>query len=147
MKLIQIDVVGLQPLQTLLYRQQDALARIVQFFTDVTHVAVGSGDFGRNHELIALSCFFEPIPDERFCAAVSGLARRNRVHFCGVYKVDALLGGVIELLVCVGFCILLAKSHRPETDSTDFDVGIGKCGVVHYSRKLESRKSKVESRK
>ncbi len=113
--LVEIDVVRLQPLQAGVEREADVLGIGTFAIADV--VAARAGDLGRENDVLALAGLFEPGADVFLGAPLCFRRdRRRRIKFGCIEEVDALLDGVIHLLVSVGFGVLCAPGHGAEAD-------------------------------
>ena len=83
-RLVEVDVIGLQALQRCIYRLADVLG--AQADLAVAHLFA---HLGGQHQLVALAGFAQPFADDalRFAALVAG--RPAGVHVGGVNKVHA----------------------------------------------------------
>ncbi|MNE73350.1 hypothetical protein D3C80_1693550 [compost metagenome] len=105
MKLIKVHIICLQPLEAGVDRLVDALGCRRVAVADIG--AAGAGDLGRNDDLIAPAAPDQPFADEAFRVAIGLWRKRGRgVEFGRIDEVDALVEGVIQLLVRLGDGVL-----------------------------------------
>ena len=104
----------------------------------------GPGDLRRDIQAIALLPR-QPGAEILFGAPLGLRVRRHRIHLRGVDEVDALRERVVELLVRLGFAVLLAPGHRAEADLGDVQLGAGKRSVLHGGLRSKQSHSVTEN--
>ena len=124
MQLIQIDIIRLQSLQTLIQSKFDTGWRKIIFVAHISKQRVWACNFGCQNHFVSFSRFFEPSSNDFLRRTIGFLPCWHRIHFCGIDKIDAFLESKIQLGMSFGFGILLSKSHRSETNFTNFYISI-----------------------
>ena len=115
-QLVEVDVIGLQPLQRTVDGGADVGAvHGRRAAANPVEIARRAGDLGRDHDLLA-PLALQPAPDDAFRHAESPGARRHGVHLGGVEEIDAGGERVVKLVVGIGFAGLLAEGHGAEAD-------------------------------
>ena len=133
MQLIEIDIVGLEPLEAALDRSIDlrrAVPRRRCVFAQPGHLAA-AGDLGRDHHLVALFARGKPRADDRFGAALRLGLGRHGINLRGVEQGDAAPDRVVQLRMAVGLAVLLAEGHGAETQGRDLHPGAAKLAILH----------------
>ncbi|MCY1368118.1 hypothetical protein D9M69_550820 [compost metagenome] len=142
MQLVKVQVVGLQALQAGVQGGGQVLA--VQEGLAVTDVAgpLGvahrAGHLAGQHDVVAPLAARQPGADIGLGQALGFGLGRHRVHLGGIDQVDAALEGVIQLLVRLGFGILLAPGHGAQPDQADIQVGAAEFAVFQVLLRAES---------
>ena len=75
---------------------------------------------GGQYDVITLAEFFDPTAYKFFGFSLSLGARHDRVELGSVDEINPAFQRVIDLPMRLGLGILLAESHRAETDSRHF---------------------------
>ena len=115
-QLVEVDVIGLQALQGAFDGGADVGAvECRRPAANPVEIARGSGDLGRDDDLLALLAL-QPAPDDALRSAESPGARRHGVHLGGVDEIDAAGQRESELAVGILFAGLFAEGHRAEAD-------------------------------
>ena len=135
MQLVEVDVIGLQALQTAVQCLFQILA------VEVRHAAAHmrrlrqelgrSCGLGRQDHLLAVIALLEPSADDFFGGAIGFGARRHRIHLGSVDEIDPGGDGGIQLLVAFRFGVLLTPSHRAQADEADLNIGVAQWLVLH----------------
>ena len=119
--LVQVEVIGLQPLQAGVQRLADIFAvQDVIGPNAAVVIARGPANFGGQHQLFAIAAFRQPVADVGFSQPLSFRARRDGVHFGDIDQIDAVGDRIVELLMGISFAVLLAKGHGPQPEGADF---------------------------
>ena len=129
MDLVEIDVVGAEPLQAGVDLGQDRLARQAGAVRPLAHAAV---DLGRDHHLVAPREVEQRAADDLFAGAV-------RIDVGGVEEVDAEVERLLDerparrlaerprVVAALG----LAVAHAAQADARDVEAGAAELDVVH----------------
>ncbi len=136
MQLIQINVIRLQPFQRML----DGITDI--FLVEACALAVGPepveaaapDNLAGKNDLIAPAALLEPGTDNRLGRTLRLGFGRNGIEFGRIDEIDTEIHGVIKLLVAFGLRILLAPSHRAETDRGDVDTRPAKFAFFEHDK-------------
>ena len=123
MKLVDIDVVGLKPSETVFYSPHHPSPAVARHVGLVTHLAV---HFGCEHDVVAAS--LKSTTNDFF-----GFA--GRVEVSRVYKVDAGVEGSIDDTDVVGFVCLgePAEVQAPQAVCTDFHARSAQRAHAHLT--------------
>lgn len=120
--LIEVDVIGLQPLQAGINSCIDIGG--IRTLSAAQIFAARAGDLGGEHDILALAGLLEPGSDIFLRAALSFRShRRRRIHFRGVEEIDALMNGVVHLLMGFGFAVLRAPGHCAQANLRNGNIG------------------------
>ncbi len=123
MKLIEVDIVGLQPLQAVIDGGEDiAPVELVVAAADGLEAPVGPDDLGGEDHLVAFLAAGEPGADDPLGIAEALLGRRHRIHLRRVPEIDAALQRVIHLGMAVRLAVLPPPGHGAQADCADRDV-------------------------
>jgi hypothetical protein len=131
-ELVDVDVVGLEPLEARVHRPPDVeggqLVVVRPGGAVAGHVAV---DLGGEDGLVAMrGALREPVADDLLGTA---LVLAPAVHVGGVEEVDARVEGRIHDRVGVGLIGLRAEVHGAEDESADLESGASELRVLHVS--------------
>src|SRR5690554_1078677 len=91
-----------------------------------------AGRFGREDDIIAAFTTFEPAADIALGAALGLGMGRHRVHLGSVDKIDAERDSPIELLMSLGFAVLLAEGHGAQAQAANLDSRVAKRSRLHH---------------
>ena len=133
-QLVQVDDVGLQPLQAAFAGSDDVVGSDVGAAVAQPFIAAHRpGRLGGQHDARAHpGALAQPVADETFGVAVTRRAGRHRVHLGGVDEVQAALQRVVEQAVRRGFINLsLAEGHGAEADAADLQAAAAEGDGVH----------------
>jgi len=114
MNLEEVDVVGLQAPQAAVHRLLNLCAIDERPTAHPSEAPSGRCDLGRDDHVIALAVFLQPRPDDRFGASLRLRARRYRVHLGRIDEIDSSGQCIVELLMTLGFAVLLTPCHGPQ---------------------------------
>src|SRR5690554_8126550 len=92
----------------------------------------GTGRFGSEDEIIAAFTTFEPTADIALGAALGLSKGRYRGHLGSVDKIDAERDSPVELLMNLGFAVLLAEGHGAQARPADLDSPCAKRCCLHH---------------
>ncbi|MNT35689.1 hypothetical protein D3C72_1717250 [compost metagenome] len=113
--LVEVDVVGLQPLEAGIHRLADGGG--VDIATAANIISPGAGDLGGEHDLIAPAGLFEPAADILLGPALCfGGNGGGRIKLGRIEEIDAVFDGVVHLLMGFCFGVLRAPRHGAEAD-------------------------------
>lgn len=130
--LVEIDIVGAEPVQRLVDRVEDIRAHEPRRPAAAEPVVRRAADhLGRQHHAVAVVARLHPRADDALGASLRFGFRRDRIELGRVDEVDAVLEREVELDVAVGLGVLLAEGHRPEADFRDKDAGAAKPALFH----------------
>jgi hypothetical protein len=127
--LVEVDVVGLQPLQRGVRGTTDVERRELALVGPVTHVAVELG--GEHGALAATAAAGEPAAED-----LLGLAGLGAVAVGGVEEVEAVLVSGVHDRVAVGLAGAGAEVHRAQAQRGDLEAGAAELAIVHVSNLL-----------
>ena len=131
-QLIQVDIVGLQPLQAGIHRGQQIGAVKVRFaIADIGHAIAGGGGFAGNDPVATPAKTLQVVADNPLGRPVGVGPRRHRVHLGGVDKVDACSLGTADLFEAFGFAVLFSPGHAAQRQSTDLQMTGTERAIKH----------------
>ncbi len=124
MQLVQIDVIGLQALETAVQRLGDVLAVVAQVLVaDVVDGVAGAGDLAGEDPVGTVTATLEVIADVALGGGVGFGFGRHRIHFGSVEEIDPGFLGPFDLGEGFSFSVLLAPGHGAEADCTHVQIG------------------------
>ena len=94
-------------------------------------VTAGARHLGGDDDPGTAAALFQPAAYDGLRGALGFRPGGNRVHLRGVQEVDALVQGVIQLLVGFGFGILFAPGHGAQAERADADAAVSQWFVFH----------------
>ncbi len=120
MRLVEIDIVGLEPAQALLAGADDVLAAEPGIIGSRAHFPA---TFSRQHDPLAGAARLDPAPNNFLGGP--GAARRaaKRVDIGGIEERDAGLVGHVHNAKRGRLVGLVAERHRAQADLADFEAG------------------------
>jgi hypothetical protein len=130
MYLIEVDDIDPQSREAGIDGLGDDLARQIRPAIANPVAAPRSGDFGGDDQSIA-ALPLEPTAEKCLGSALGFPVRRHRIHFGAVDEVDPVRDGVIQLMVGIGFGVLLAPGHRTQAYLGNIELGSGKDSKLH----------------
>ncbi|MNP13392.1 hypothetical protein D3C76_1056710 [compost metagenome] len=131
-QLVEVDPVGLQPLQAGVEGGDDVLAVVLQLaVADMADAVAGAGDLAGEDPVVAIAVLAEPVADDLFGARIGFRAGRYRVHLGGVDEVDAGCPGALDLREGFRLAVLFAPGHGSQAERTHLDVGLAERTVLH----------------
>ena len=132
MDLVEVDIVGLQPLQRFVDRVENVGAHQLR-----RPVAAKPGarraphHLGGEDDLVAVLARLHPVADIGLGAPLRLRLGRDRIELGRVEEIDAAIEGEIHLGVAVGLGVLLAPGHGAEADRGNMDVGAAEAALLH----------------
>src|SRR5579864_2343495 len=134
MQLVEIDIVGLEPLQRRVDRIKDVLARHPLIPWLSAHL---SDAFGGEDEARALA--LQPAADDLLGSTCRLTAAAERIDVRGVEEIDAALGSFVEDGSASLLVALKPEGHRAEAEPGHAKAGPAEFRVVHEIRLAPSR--------
>lgn len=98
----------------------------VQWVVDVFQFGGRACYFGGYDDVIVFVFVFELGVDDVFSVVLCFWVAWYVVYFSGIYKIDFLINGVIELFVFFCFGILFIKSYSVQVNFVYFKAGVAK---------------------
>ena len=132
MNLVEVDTVGLQPLERLVDGIEDVGANELRGPATAEPLIGGASDhLGGEDDVVAVAARLHPVADDLLGAALRLRLRRDGIEFGRVEEVDAARKGQVHLLVAFLLGVLLAPRHGSEADFRDRKVRPAKAAVFH----------------
>jgi hypothetical protein len=124
-ELVEIDVIGLQPLERLVDGVVDVLAIELRGVAAGAQISIvrTARDLGGDDYPVALAARLQPRAEEALGIALRLGARRDGIDLGGVDEIDAAPERAVELGVALGLGVLLAPGHAAQRDRRDFQIG------------------------
>lgn len=133
MDLVEVDIVGLQPLQALVDGFLDLPAIDPSRPLIVAEPVIGraADHLGGEDHLVAIAARLKPSADDPLGRALRLRRGRDRIELGRVEEVHALVERVIHLLMPLGLRVLLTPGHRARADRRDLEIGAAETAVFH----------------
>jgi len=125
-QLVEIDIVGLQPLQ----RGVDRIQDVLEAHALVPGPAPGAADaLGGDDVVVALAD--QPIADDFLGAAHRVAAAAERIDVGAVEEVDPALGGGVHDRTADVLLTLQTEGHGAEAEAGNGEAGAAELGSLH----------------
>ena len=135
MNLVQVHIVCLQAAQAAVDGGGKVLAVDARCAAYPVEAASRTCDLRGDDELVALLSL-EPSTDVSLGAMCRLGSRCDRVHFGGVYEVDAAGHGEVQLRVGIRFAVLFAESHGAQCQCREVQIAAAQFSVFHVTLKV-----------